>query len=259
MLSNFSLQMIKRITNIVDKFQDKLTGYKTKEVDFNGVKINNVKVDKLVTRFDYFDVDITNGITMLNDKLMCRRNNRIDNDDSSSSSDSDSNSSSRSSSSSSSSDSTSSSSSSSDSDSNESMDYNRHGNKFINKNRDIVYGKNGQRLDINRMDKNFNRDRFNVDKNFNRNRFNKNSRFNNIDSDSSSSSDSNDSNDSGIRGHNNFKNGRGMNKNLNRDNRMNYRDNGKNFNKFRTSKQVDYFNRIGKDISKSTLVKRFTC
>lgn len=251
MLSNFFLQMIKRITNIVDKFQNKLTGYKTKEVDFNGVKINNVKVDKLVTRFDYFDVDITNGITKLNDKLMCRRNNRIDNDDSSSSSDSDSNSSSRSSSSSSSSsDSTSSSSSSSDSDSNESMDYNRHGNKFNNKNRDIVYGKNGKRLDINRMDKNFNRNRFNNDKN---------SRFNNIDSDSSSSSDSNDSNDSGIRGHNNYKNRHGMNKNLNRDNRMNYRDNGKNFNKFRTSKQVDYFNRIGKDISKSTLVERFTC
>ena len=55
-------QIIKRITNIVNKFQDKLTGYKTQEVDFNGVKINNVKVDKLFTTFNYFDADIGNGI-----------------------------------------------------------------------------------------------------------------------------------------------------------------------------------------------------
>lgn len=42
-------QMIKRITNIVDKFKSKLIGYKTNDVNFNGVKINNVKVDKMVS------------------------------------------------------------------------------------------------------------------------------------------------------------------------------------------------------------------
>jgi Hemocyanin, copper containing domain/Hemocyanin, all-alpha domain len=52
-------QIIKRITNIVNKFSNKLTGYKTQDVNFNGVKINNVKVDKLVTYFNYFDGELS--------------------------------------------------------------------------------------------------------------------------------------------------------------------------------------------------------
>ena len=110
-------QMTKRITNIVNKFKNKLTGYKTRDVDFDGVKINNVKVDKLVTTFKYFDSDITNGITFDMDNKMCGSNQgrNFGENDSNDSSDSDSNSSE--------------SDSSSDSDSNESDDNKNFGNR----------------------------------------------------------------------------------------------------------------------------------
>ena len=57
-------QMIKRITNLMDKFKRTLKGYKTDDVDFNNVRIKNVNVDKLVTYFDYFDSDISNAVDM---------------------------------------------------------------------------------------------------------------------------------------------------------------------------------------------------
>lgn len=79
-------QMSKRITNIVDKFKNKLTGYKTSDVEFNGVKVNNIKVDKLITTFNYFDSEITNGIKM---GLNFKRNDR-DSDESNESGNSDS-------------------------------------------------------------------------------------------------------------------------------------------------------------------------
>lgn len=87
-------QMCKRITNIVEKFQNKLTGYKTRDVEFNGVKINNVKVEKMITTFNYFDSDITNGIMIKdndNDNDSTENNSNDSNDSNNSNDSNDSN------------------------------------------------------------------------------------------------------------------------------------------------------------------------
>lgn len=36
--------------------------YKYNEITFNGVKIDSVEVDKLITYFEYFDADISNAV-----------------------------------------------------------------------------------------------------------------------------------------------------------------------------------------------------
>jgi Hemocyanin, copper containing domain/Hemocyanin, all-alpha domain/Hemocyanin, ig-like domain len=64
-------QIIKRVTKIVDQYKDKLLGYQKDDVDFKGVKINKVTVDNLITKFKYFDADITNGFDF-NTKKICR-------------------------------------------------------------------------------------------------------------------------------------------------------------------------------------------
>lgn len=69
-------QIMKRITNIGDIYNDKLVGYTKKDTDFKGVKINDVTVDKMLTTFGYFDADITNGfnVDLVN---MCKRKNGL--------------------------------------------------------------------------------------------------------------------------------------------------------------------------------------
>jgi hypothetical protein len=90
-------QIMKRITEIGNKYKSKLTGYTKNDLNFKGVQINKVKVDKMVTTFKYFDADVTNGFN--GDLIqMCKNNgngnkNMNDNDsnnsdDSSDSSDS---------------------------------------------------------------------------------------------------------------------------------------------------------------------------
>lgn len=69
-------QIMKRITNFADQYKTKLTGYTKKDTNFDGVKINDVKVDKMVTTFGYFDADITNGFNAEMIK-MCKVQNGI--------------------------------------------------------------------------------------------------------------------------------------------------------------------------------------
>lgn len=55
-------QIYKRIAQFYYQFKDHLPSYTHEELDFSGVKIEDVEVDKLVTYFDKYDVDITNAI-----------------------------------------------------------------------------------------------------------------------------------------------------------------------------------------------------
>ncbi|KAJ6638511.1 Larval serum protein 2 [Pseudolycoriella hygida] len=55
-------QLYKRIVRFYWQFQDKLTPYTKPEIDFDGVKIESVEMDKLITYFDVFDADITNVV-----------------------------------------------------------------------------------------------------------------------------------------------------------------------------------------------------
>lgn len=55
-------QMYKRILGLYWEFKEKLPMYKYEEINFPGVKIEGVEVDKLVTYFDKFDADITNAV-----------------------------------------------------------------------------------------------------------------------------------------------------------------------------------------------------
>lgn len=55
-------QIYKRIVRYYFQFKDQLTPYTREELDFQGIKIKDVEVSKLVTYFDQYDVDITNVI-----------------------------------------------------------------------------------------------------------------------------------------------------------------------------------------------------
>lgn len=237
-------QIIKRINNIADKYKSKLTGYKTKHVNFDGVKINNVKVDKMETTFNDFDTDITNGINM-NFKGNGNDHNSENNDKSGEKNSKDSNSS---------------------NDSNES----RHGNSNENKDDDNfvrMSGKNNDNQKNNMNNKN--------GRNTNRHTGNSNN-----DSSNSDSNESNNSNDSNVSQNSNSNeinhNGNGKNSNhnanynrnnVNRNNNHgrhhNFRNgnsNNKNYNGSNnehhttqrgTSQQVNYYKRHdGKDNSK---------
>lgn len=63
-------QLYKRFIRYYFKFQEHLPYYKYDELNFKGVKIETVEMDKLVTYFDKFDSDITNvvDIEMYDDK-----------------------------------------------------------------------------------------------------------------------------------------------------------------------------------------------
>lgn len=53
---------MKRVFKFVYKFSSNLKPYTYKEVGFEGVKIDSVDTDKLITYFDYFDSDISNAV-----------------------------------------------------------------------------------------------------------------------------------------------------------------------------------------------------
>lgn len=55
-------QLYKRIIYYFIQYKQYLEPYTREQLYFEGVKINEVTVDKLVTYFDYFDFDATNGI-----------------------------------------------------------------------------------------------------------------------------------------------------------------------------------------------------
>lgn len=55
-------QMYKRILNLYWQFKEQLPHYKYEEINFPGVKIDDVETDKLITYFDKFDADITNAV-----------------------------------------------------------------------------------------------------------------------------------------------------------------------------------------------------
>ncbi|XP_062540228.1 hexamerin-1.1-like [Armigeres subalbatus] len=55
-------QLYKHIVEYYYRFLNFLPSYTTKELDFPGVKIETIEMDKLVTYFDKFDADITNAV-----------------------------------------------------------------------------------------------------------------------------------------------------------------------------------------------------
>jgi hypothetical protein len=55
-------QFYKRILKLYWQFKDNLPSYTTEELNFPGVKIEGVEMDKLVTYFDKYDADITNAV-----------------------------------------------------------------------------------------------------------------------------------------------------------------------------------------------------
>lgn len=55
-------QMFKRYVGFFTQFKNTLEPYTKEELTTPGVKIENVEVEKMVTYFDHFDVDITNGV-----------------------------------------------------------------------------------------------------------------------------------------------------------------------------------------------------
>lgn len=55
-------QMFKRYVGFFTQFKNTLEPYTKEELTTPGVKIENVEVEKMITYFDHFDVDITNGV-----------------------------------------------------------------------------------------------------------------------------------------------------------------------------------------------------
>ncbi|CRL07340.1 CLUMA_CG020319, isoform A [Clunio marinus] len=55
-------QLYKRIIGFYWQFKEHLPHYTVEEIEFPGVKIEGVEMDKLVTYFDRFDADITNAV-----------------------------------------------------------------------------------------------------------------------------------------------------------------------------------------------------
>lgn len=239
-------QIVKRITNIVTKFQNKLIGYKTRDVDFEGVKINSVKVDKLLTYFNYFDADITNGINgdLINNRMCGNNRDNSGSFESNESIDSGND--------------------SSDSDSSESNSYEHVFSKNDMTDRRDTFGRvdrdnknwNGQRNFNKNHDKHDNRRNL-YKKNHNERR----NHFENSHSDESSSSesDSNDSRNSGsneMRGKQfvrNYRNGDRYNKNYDNKNFKNHVMN-KNYNRG-SSQQFNYWNRYDNTNSKFSFLK----
>lgn len=61
--------MYNRIINYIIQFKKHLTPYKAKSLAFTGVQIEDVKVDKLVTFFDLFEFNATNGVFFSKEEL----------------------------------------------------------------------------------------------------------------------------------------------------------------------------------------------
>lgn len=62
-------QLQKRLVNLVFLFKKRLPCYTHEELYFPGVKIDNVMVDKLVTYFDDYLMDITNAVVLTEDEI----------------------------------------------------------------------------------------------------------------------------------------------------------------------------------------------
>ncbi|XP_072944977.1 arylphorin subunit alpha-like [Epargyreus clarus] len=55
-------QIYNKIMTYIYEYKQYVTPHPYEELHYTGVKINNVHVDKMVTYFDYFDFDVSNGI-----------------------------------------------------------------------------------------------------------------------------------------------------------------------------------------------------
>ncbi|XP_049856059.1 hexamerin-like [Schistocerca gregaria] len=55
-------QIVKRILNIFEQYQNYLEPYTRKELEFPGLKIESLEVDRLVTYFDGFDLEVDNSL-----------------------------------------------------------------------------------------------------------------------------------------------------------------------------------------------------
>ncbi|XP_075980759.1 uncharacterized protein LOC142979612 [Anticarsia gemmatalis] len=70
-------QLYQRIVDYLIHFKEYLHPYTHDDLHFVGVKINDVKVDKLVTYFDYFDFKMTNSILLSKKQLQDMKNNYV--------------------------------------------------------------------------------------------------------------------------------------------------------------------------------------
>ncbi|KAJ1520484.1 hypothetical protein ONE63_003610 [Megalurothrips usitatus] len=52
----------KYVLGLFNQYQDNLPAYKSDDLYFNGVAVQDVAVDQLVTYFDLFDIDVTNAV-----------------------------------------------------------------------------------------------------------------------------------------------------------------------------------------------------
>lgn len=57
-------QLYKKVINFYWQFKNRLPRYTIDELNFKGVRIEKVEVDRLVTYFDKFDADITNAVAI---------------------------------------------------------------------------------------------------------------------------------------------------------------------------------------------------
>lgn len=55
-------QWLKRVNSLWLNFNENLVPYTVKEIGFDGVHVESLEVDKLITYFDRFDADITNAV-----------------------------------------------------------------------------------------------------------------------------------------------------------------------------------------------------
>lgn len=62
-------QLQKRLVNFVILFKKRLPSYNKDDLYFPGVKIENLMVDKMVTFFEDFLIDITNGVVLTEDEI----------------------------------------------------------------------------------------------------------------------------------------------------------------------------------------------
>ncbi|PCC98780.1 hypothetical protein CO192_13940, partial [Halopseudomonas pelagia] len=61
-------QLQKRLCDLMILFKKRLPCYTRDELYFPGVKVDNVVVDKLVTYFDDYLMDMTNAVTYTDDE-----------------------------------------------------------------------------------------------------------------------------------------------------------------------------------------------
>ncbi|KAF0314813.1 hypothetical protein GQ607_017955 [Colletotrichum asianum] len=57
-------QIYKRLEHYFKRYKNYLPRYTHEELDFPGVKVENVEVGKLITYFDYFEIDLDNVVTV---------------------------------------------------------------------------------------------------------------------------------------------------------------------------------------------------